>query len=144
MNPLVPWLWAAGMVQLLISAANVFVPRILSYKDNLSKISPIVRQVFIIHSVYVVMVVVGFSGRDRSVMDALDEAIAGGKGFPNGLFWFHRPENEPVREVTSLGLKEAKDLVDGAPKTVKDGVSKEEAEKFKKQLEDGGAKVSLK
>ena len=62
MSPLVPWLWAAGAVQLLISAANVFVPRILSYKDNLSKISPIVRQVFIIHSVYIVIVVVGFSG----------------------------------------------------------------------------------
>ena len=44
-----------------------------------------------------------------------------------------------VREVTSLGLKEAKDLVDGAPKTVKDGVSKEEAETIKKKLEDGGA-----
>src|SRR5437764_5365508 len=62
MSPLVPWLWAAGIVQLLISAANVFVPRILSYKDNLSKISPIVRQVFIIHSVYIVIVVVGVSG----------------------------------------------------------------------------------
>ena len=49
-----------------------------------------------------------------------------------------------VREVTSLGLKEAKDLVDGAPKPIKENVSKEEAEKFKKQLEDGGAKVSLK
>ena len=49
-----------------------------------------------------------------------------------------------VREITGLGLKEAKDLVEGAPKPVKENVSKEEAEKFKKQLEDGGAKVSLK
>ena len=49
-----------------------------------------------------------------------------------------------VREITSLGLKEAKDLVEGAPKPVKENVSKEEAEKFKKQLEDVGAKVSLK
>jgi large subunit ribosomal protein L7/L12 len=49
-----------------------------------------------------------------------------------------------VREITGLGLKEAKDLVEGAPKTVKENVSKEEAEKIKKQLEDGGAKVSLK
>jgi large subunit ribosomal protein L7/L12 len=49
-----------------------------------------------------------------------------------------------VREITGLGLKEAKDLVEGAPKSVKENVSKEEAEKFKKQLEDGGAKVSLK
>ena len=49
-----------------------------------------------------------------------------------------------VREITGLGLKEAKDLVEGSPKPVKENISKEEAEKFKKQLEDGGAKVSLK
>src|SRR5215210_4715011 len=49
-----------------------------------------------------------------------------------------------VREITGLGLKEAKDLVEGFPKSVKENVSKEEAEKFKKQLEDGGAKVSIK
>jgi large subunit ribosomal protein L7/L12 len=49
-----------------------------------------------------------------------------------------------VREITGLGLKEAKDLVEGSPKPVKENVSKEEAEKVKKQLEDGGAKVSLK
>jgi large subunit ribosomal protein L7/L12 len=49
-----------------------------------------------------------------------------------------------VREITGLGLKEAKDLVEGSPKPVKENVSKDEAEKFKKQLEDGGAKVSLK
>jgi large subunit ribosomal protein L7/L12 len=49
-----------------------------------------------------------------------------------------------VREVTSLGLKEAKDLVEGAPKAVKTGLAKDEAEKVKKSLEDSGAKVSLK
>ena len=49
-----------------------------------------------------------------------------------------------VRAVTSLGLKEAKDLVEGAPKAVKEGVPKEEAEKVKKQLEDAGATVELK
>ena len=49
-----------------------------------------------------------------------------------------------VREITGLGLKEAKDVVEGAPKPIKENVSKEEAEKFKKQLEDVGAKVSLK
>lgn len=48
-----------------------------------------------------------------------------------------------VREVTGLGLKEAKDLVDGAPKPVKQGISKEDAEKLKKQLEEQGAKVEL-
>ena len=49
-----------------------------------------------------------------------------------------------VREVTSLGLKEAKDLVEGAPLTIKDGVSKDEAAKIKKVFEDAGAKVTIK
>jgi len=49
-----------------------------------------------------------------------------------------------VREVTSLGLKEAKDLVDGAPKPVKEGVSKAEAETVAKKLSDAGAKVEIK
>jgi len=49
-----------------------------------------------------------------------------------------------VREVTSLGLKEAKDMVEGAPQTVKEGVTKEEAEKIKKAFEEAGAKVTIK
>ena len=49
-----------------------------------------------------------------------------------------------VREVTSLGLKEAKDLVDGAPKTVKEGINKEEAETIKKKFVDAGASVEVK
>jgi large subunit ribosomal protein L7/L12 len=49
-----------------------------------------------------------------------------------------------IRTVTNLGLKEAKDLVEGAPKTVKEGVSKDEAAKIKKLLEDQGAKVEIK
>ena len=49
-----------------------------------------------------------------------------------------------VREITGLGLKEAKDLVDGAPKPVKEGIAKADAEAAKKKLEDAGAKVELK
>jgi large subunit ribosomal protein L7/L12 len=49
-----------------------------------------------------------------------------------------------VREITSLGLKEAKDLVDGAPKTVKEGINKDEAATIKKKFEDAGAKVEIK
>lgn len=49
-----------------------------------------------------------------------------------------------VRAVTNLGLKEAKDLVDGAPSTVKEGISKEDAESLKKQLEEAGATVEIK
>jgi len=49
-----------------------------------------------------------------------------------------------VREVTSLGLKEAKDLVEGAPKAIKEGVTKDEAASIKKKFEDAGAKVEVK
>ncbi|RLU01710.1 50S ribosomal protein L7/L12 [Ketobacter sp.] len=49
-----------------------------------------------------------------------------------------------IRGITGLGLKEAKELVEGAPKSVKEGVSKDEAEKIKKELEEAGAKVELK
>jgi len=49
-----------------------------------------------------------------------------------------------VRELTGLGLKEAKDLVDGAPKTLKEGVSKDDAAKMKKQLEEAGAEAEIK
>ncbi len=54
------------------------------------------------------------------------------------------PVIKVVRELTGLGLKEAKDLVDGAPKPVKEGVAKEEAEKIKAALEEQGAKVEIK
>jgi large subunit ribosomal protein L7/L12 len=49
-----------------------------------------------------------------------------------------------VREITGLGLKEAKDLVEGAPKTIKEGIAKADADEIKKKLEDAGAKVELK
>lgn len=54
------------------------------------------------------------------------------------------PVIKAVREITGLGLKEAKDLVDGAPKPVKEGISKADAEAAKKKLEEAGAKVELK
>ncbi len=54
------------------------------------------------------------------------------------------PVIKAVREITGLGLKDAKDLVESAPKAIKEKVNKDDAEKFKKQLEDAGAKVELK
>ena len=54
------------------------------------------------------------------------------------------PVIKVVREITGLGLKEAKDLVTAAPKVIKEGVSKDEAENIKKQLEEAGAKVTIK
>jgi hypothetical protein len=61
MNPIVPLLWIAGAVQLSIALANLWVPGILHYRENLAKVSPIVRQVFVVHSIYMVLVLLGFS-----------------------------------------------------------------------------------
>ncbi len=71
---------------------------------------------------------------EKTVFDV--ELTAGGASKINVI--------KAVREITQLGLKEAKDLVDGAPKMVKEKVKKEEAESMKKKLEEAGAKVTLK
>ena len=60
-----------------------------------------------------------------------------------GNDWRKESKAKEVRELTQLGLKEAKDLVEAAPKPVKEGVNKEEAAKIKKQLEDAGATVEI-
>lgn len=62
MNPLNPLLWAAGAVQLIIVGSNAVLPTKLHYDENLSKMSPLLRQIFVVHSIYVVLVVLGFSG----------------------------------------------------------------------------------
>ena len=64
--------------------------------------------------------------------------------FPITFYKNVSPKNKLVKELTGLGLKEAKALVDEAPKMVKEGVSKDEAEDIKKQLEEAGAEVELK
>jgi len=61
MNLMLPALWAAGGIQLAIAAANVVLPKKLNYRENLSKVSPVVRQIFITHSVYIVGVVLLFA-----------------------------------------------------------------------------------
>jgi large subunit ribosomal protein L7/L12 len=91
-------------------------------------------------------------------------AVAAGPGGPGGVAAAEKPAEQTeftvvlegfdaakkinvikiVREITGLGLKEAKDLVEGAPKPIKENVSKDEANKLKAKLEEGGAKVSLK
>ena len=63
---------------------------------------------------------------------------------PHGSRREQDQRHQGVREITGLGLKEAKDLVEGAPKALKEGVSKDEAEEIKKKLEEAGAKVELK
>jgi hypothetical protein len=61
MNPMVPFLWVAGGVHLAIAVSNIWVPGILQYRENLAKVSPMVRQVFVVHTIYLVMVLLGFS-----------------------------------------------------------------------------------
>lgn len=61
MNALVPYIWAAGGVQLLIAGANLLLPSRLRYRENLSKVSPIIRQIFVVHSLYIVLVLLVFS-----------------------------------------------------------------------------------
>ena len=76
----------------------------------------------------------GDAGEEKSEFDVVLKAAGGSKLAVVKL----------VKELTGLGLKDAKELVDGAPKTIKDAVSKDEAEGFKKSLEEAGAEVELK
>jgi hypothetical protein len=62
MNPLIPLVWAAGAVQLVMVGANAVVPKKFHYRENLAKVSPMVRQVFVVHSIYIVLVLLGFCG----------------------------------------------------------------------------------
>jgi hypothetical protein len=60
MNTMVPFLWVAGGVHLAIAVSNIWVPGILHYRENLAKVSPMVRQVFVVHSIYIVLVLLAF------------------------------------------------------------------------------------
>ena len=77
------------------------------------------------------------AGAEAEVKDSFDVELTDGGATKIAVI-------KVVRTITELGLKEAKDLVDGAPKIVREGLKKEEAEKIKKELEEAGAKVTLK
>ena|SRR5580704_2904065 len=62
MNALLLLLWLAGLVQIAIASANVFLPRKLKYEENLKRVTPIIRQIFVVHSVYIVGVLLLFAG----------------------------------------------------------------------------------
>src|SRR6478752_4932340 len=79
----------------------------------------------------------GPAGPAAEVKDTFDVILADGGANKINVI-------KEVRAITNLGLKEAKDLVEGAPKTVKEGVKKDEADAIKKKLEDAGAKVQVK
>ena len=61
MSALLLLLWLAGLVQILIAAANIFLPRKLHYRENLGRVAPIIRQIFVVHSVYIVGVLLLFA-----------------------------------------------------------------------------------
>jgi hypothetical protein len=61
MNTMVPFIWIAAAIHLSIAVSNIWVPGILHYKENLAKLSPMVRQVFVVHSIFIVLVLLGFS-----------------------------------------------------------------------------------
>src|SRR5215472_19331064 len=85
-------LWVAGFVQVAIVAANVFLPGKLKYRENLSRVSPIIRQIFVVHSAYIVGVVLLFA----AVTFGFAEELASGHGLGRflaaaiALFWFFR------------------------------------------------------
>ena len=92
MNPLVPFLWMAGAVHLSIAISNLWVRKILQYRENLAKVSPMVRQVFVVHSIYMVLVLLAFS----ALCLCFAPELAGGKGLGRFLsaflavFWLLR------------------------------------------------------
>jgi len=92
MNRLVPYIWAAGIIQWVIAAANLFIPGKLGYGENLVKVSAIVRQIFIVHTVYIVGVLIGLGA--LSLWFAPE--LAGGPGLGRFLsllmaaFWLPR------------------------------------------------------
>ena len=61
MNTIVPYIWIAGGVQLAIAAANFVLPRKLRYEENLTRVDPIIRQIFVVHSAFIVFVLVAFA-----------------------------------------------------------------------------------
>jgi hypothetical protein len=92
MSPLIACIWAAGAVHLGIAAANVVAPDKLGYRENLAKLSPILRQIFIVHSAYIAGVLLAFSGlcfffaRDLAGASHLGEYLSG----TIAVFWIAR------------------------------------------------------
>jgi hypothetical protein len=92
MRVLLACLWLAGLVQIAIASANLFIPKKLNYRENLSRVAPIVRQVFVVHSVYIVGVVLLFA----TVTLGFATELASGRGLGRflaaamAIFWLFR------------------------------------------------------
>jgi hypothetical protein len=84
MHNLIPFVWAAGGVQLLIASVNFFLPRQLDYRGNLARLTPIVREVFVVQAVYIVLVLVALAG----LCFGFAEDLAGGSTLGRALSGF--------------------------------------------------------
>ncbi|NDG84804.1 MAG: 50S ribosomal protein L7/L12 [Proteobacteria bacterium] len=124
--------------------SSVTKEQVISYIENLSVIdlSNLVKELetkFGVSSAPVAVAVAGAAGGAAAVAEKTEFDVVLTSGGDNKINVI-----KEVRGITGLGLKEAKDLVEGAPKTVKEGVAKKDAEEMKKKLEAAGAKVELK
>jgi hypothetical protein len=92
MNPLLLLLWLAGLVQILIAASNFFLPRKLHYQENLGRVAPIIRQIFLVHSVYIVGVLLLFAAVTFGFAPELASGHGLGRFLAAGiaLFWLFR------------------------------------------------------
>jgi hypothetical protein len=92
MNTMVPFLWIAGAIHLSIAVSNYWVPGIFHYRENLGKLSPMVRQIFVVHSIYIVLVLLAFSALCFFFAPELTSGAALGR-FLSGflaIFWLLR------------------------------------------------------
>jgi hypothetical protein len=92
MNALLLLLWSAGLVQILIAASNFFLPRKLHYQENLGRVAPIIRQIFVVHSVYIVGVLLLFAALTLGFAPELTSGHGLGRFLAGGiaLFWLFR------------------------------------------------------
>jgi hypothetical protein len=92
MRVLLLCLWMAGFVQIAIASANLFIPKKLNYKENLSRVAPIIRQIFVVHSVYIVGVVLVFAAMTFGFAAELTSGRGLGRflAAAMALFWLFR------------------------------------------------------
>ncbi len=92
MNPVVPLIQISGVVLILIAAANIAAPGKLGYRENLARVAPIVRQVFVLHSIYILMVVLGFAGLCLFFAPELARGSGLGRALSGflAIFWLSR------------------------------------------------------
>ena len=111
MNALLLFLWLAGFVQIGIAATNVFLPRKLNYRESLDRVTPIIRQIFVVHSVYIVGVLLLFAALTLGFAGELASGRGLGRFLAGGIsvFWLFRAPvqlfyyDQSARRLNRLG-----------------------------------------